>query len=203
MVTSPKAPRAGRRTSARRKPAGEESGIVRTMSRSTRRVTKGEISGEMMEEAINEVPKTPAVRSSRNRVPAASVSRMETQLEENKGNDDQEKRYLSVVPNSRRKGVSGSTCRSNLRKEEEEESTLQRVYSTRRSARLTKKKLDELTPMGNEIAEAIKIDSFSEGISENDLGEVSETFSFRGIFSLCVLSCFISFFVFPLNAYGY
>lgn len=181
MVTSPKAPRTGRRTSARRKPTGEESGIVPTMSRSTRRLTKGAISGEMMEEAINEVPKTPAVR---NRVPAASVSRMETQLEENKGNDDQEKRDLSVVPNSRRKGVSGSTRRSNLRKEKEEDSTVQRVYSTRRSARLMKKKLDESTPMGNEIAEAIKIDSFSERISENDLGEVSETISFRGIFSL-------------------
>lgn len=139
-------PLTGRRTTARRKPAGEEPRTARGTT------TRRAISGEIMEEGT----KTPAVRSTRKKV----------QLEEGEVVSE----TPAVGTNGRRKGVGVSTRRSNLKKEEEV-STVQRVYSTRRSTRLSAKKEMESIPMENEMNKGIKIDL---GVSENDMGEVSE-----------------------------
>ncbi|KAA8533490.1 hypothetical protein F0562_031076 [Nyssa sinensis] len=210
VITSPTVPRTGCRTSTQRKLIKEEPESSQTLTR-TRRGTRRTLAAEV-EETKNGVPETPAASSGRKRAPAASARRkMESQLnecEEDQKNEDQMVRKMKDVPETpaapsgRRRATAASSRRkmeTDLRGEKEdvnsrglkEESSVRRMYSTRRSVRLSEKKMTESNPKEKEKTKAIKIDSIFkempkdlEGKSTDDLedlGEVSESTQMSGM----------------------
>ncbi|KAK1361117.1 hypothetical protein POM88_045591 [Heracleum sosnowskyi] len=146
-VTAAKVPRTGRRTGTVSKPIGDVSESVQPMTKSTRRTTRRAISNEIMQEM-----KTPAIRSSRKTVEFTKTW--------SEGIEDVEKKSVTDTPAlatySQRSQVA---CKSSVK----EVSTVQRVYSTRRSARLTENKDGE--------EKEKKIDSLVTELSRNDLGD--------------------------------
>ncbi|KAK1353639.1 hypothetical protein POM88_052004 [Heracleum sosnowskyi] len=123
-VTDAKVPRTGRRTGTVNKPIGDVSESGQPMTKSTKRTTRRAISDEIMQET-----KTPDIRRSRKTVEFAET--------ESEGIEDVEKKSVTDTPAlatySQRSQVA---CKSSVK----EVSTVQRVYSTRRSARLTENK---------------------------------------------------------------
>ncbi|CAK9172479.1 unnamed protein product [Ilex paraguariensis] len=197
VITTPAVPRTGCRTSTRRKQIKEVSETLQTLTATTCRRTTRRIAREV-EEAKNDVAQTPAAPTTR-RTPAASdIQKMKIQLKDNEGDDnirdqiDREKRVVSETPaeapNSRRRGLPSSVRRNvetqsrNGKNEDLKEGVVHRVYSTRRSVRLSEKNLSESNLKEKERVEPIKIDSFSSETPKDsevkleegpdDLGEV-------------------------------
>lgn len=170
-MTSPFVPRTGGRTT-RRKTVKDEVENSQTLMR-TRRSTR-------------KLVETPAATNNR-KAPVSSVRRkMDSQLkevEEEKtiGSKDVSE-TPSVLPSSRRRG----------RPKLMNENTVTRTYSTRRSARLSEKNV-------NEKIEAVKSELFYEESGENveipessnDLGEVIETTGIYIFVSFTPVICFI------------
>ncbi|KAI3728648.1 hypothetical protein L6452_17287 [Arctium lappa] len=174
-ITSPRVPRTSCRTSTRQKVKKIEESVPATASRTTGRGVRRQLVGE-----VNEL-KTPMVSSTRKKAPTTSCRNMGSQLnecEEVAKNDclDHEKKCIPNTPvaiatHSRRKGTTALTHQDTVKKE----TAVHRVYSTRRSTRLTAKKSAEPGAMERERNEPVKIDSFLDEASvasEEDLGHL-------------------------------
>lgn len=160
-------PRTGYRTSTRQKPMREEDESLQSLTRTRRGGTRRRITGDE-EEAVTI---TLTGRSSRKKAPAVQLK----ESEEDQKNGDQ-------------RGTRASTM-------EEKSKTVQRVYSTRRSVRLSEKKVMELNSMEKERTQPIKMDSFSE-----EMGEVSENMVEHGtcLFNFLIEQCLHFMIVYPM-----
>ncbi|KAM7463575.1 hypothetical protein LguiA_031696 [Lonicera macranthoides] len=148
--TQQSVPRTG--YSTRQKPVREENESPQNLTRTRIGGTRRRITRDV-EEAVTI---TPAVRSSRKK---ATVVQLKEREEAQKNGDQMDK---GAAQNTLRMGTRVSTV-------DEKSKTVQRVYSTRKSVRLSEKKVVELNSMDKEMTQPIKLDSFSE-----DMGEVSE-----------------------------
>lgn len=166
-MTAAKVPRTGRRTTTQSKPIGDASESVQPMTKSTRCTTRRVISDEIMQES-----KTPAIRSCRKTV--------ELPKTESEGIGDVEKKGVAGTPALATYSRSSQVARQSGVKEV---STVQRVYSTRRSARLTENK------DGEEKEE--KIDSLVTELSRIDLGDGSDNKNLSGMFVFFCLCCIL------------
>ncbi|XP_059667378.1 uncharacterized protein LOC132312854 [Cornus florida] len=171
--------RTGGRTSTRRKAIKEEPESSQICTRTTRRATRRTLASEV-EEAKVDVSETPAVApGTRKRVPVASARReVETQLKE--GEEDQkigdqmvhDKKDVPETPaatTGRRRGTLASArlkIETDLGKEKG--SSVRRVYSTRRSVRMSETKMEEPNKKQNKRNEEV---SHNTGL---DMQKVSE-----------------------------
>ncbi|XP_024995082.1 uncharacterized protein LOC112528314 [Cynara cardunculus var. scolymus] len=173
-ITSPRVPRTSCRTSARQKVKKTEAeSVPATASRTTGRGVRRQLAGE-----VNEL-KTPMVSSIRKKAPTTSCRNVGSQLnecEEVAKNECLVEHETKCIPNtpaavatySRRRGTTALN-QDTVKKE----TTVQRVYSTRRSTRLTAKKSAEPGVIERERSEPVKIDKFldeASEASEEDLG---------------------------------
>lgn len=167
-MTAAKVPRTGRRTCTKSIPIGDASESVQPMTKSTRRTTRRAISDEIMEES-----KTPAIRTSRKTVEPAKT--------ESEGIENLEMKGVTDTP-----ALATYTRRNQVARKSsvKEVTTVQRVYSTRRSARLTENKAVE-----EEKEE--KIDSLVTELSRFGLGDGSDNKSLSGMFVYSSIVLFI------------
>lgn len=178
-VMSPRVPRTSCRTSTRQKVKKTEvESILVTASRTTSRGVRRNIGGD-----VNEIVKTPSVTSTRKKVPmTASRQNVLTQLNECEEVEkseclvDQEKKCIPDTPAAvgtcNRRKVTTASARQNTVKKE---TTVQGVYSTRRSTRLTAKKSAELGAIEKERNEPVKISSFSDEVSVTSVGDLGDS----------------------------
>ena len=160
-MTAAKVPRTGRRTATQSKPIGDGSESVQPMTMSTRRSTRRGISDEIMAESM-----TPAIRSSRKTVELVKAESERIENVEKKDVSDSP----ALATYSRRNQVAAR--KSSVK----EVSTVQRAYSTRRSARLT----ENITVEEKEE----KIDSLVSELSRIDLKDGLDNKSLSGMFIL-------------------
>ncbi|XP_074372363.1 uncharacterized protein LOC141713049 isoform X2 [Apium graveolens] len=155
-LTAAKVPRTGPRASTQSKPIANASESVQPMAKGTRLTTRRVISDDIMHES-----KTSAIRSSRKTV--------ELPKTESEGIGDVEKKGVTGTP-----ALAASSRRSQVARKSsvKEVSTVQRVYSTRRSARLTENK------HGEEKKE--KMDALVTELSRIDLGDGSDNKNLSG-----------------------
>ncbi|KAF5450869.1 hypothetical protein F2P56_031187 [Juglans regia] len=179
VIGLPDIPRTACRTSTRRKPIKEESEISQTLTRS-RRGTNGRITKDIDQENNDaNAPITPAGPNSRRRAPAASACRnIEKQLREDDENEKIEAQGRNDVPktpaitSSRRRAP---TAPGHKKLETQNgDSSVQRVYSTRRSVRLLEQNMEKLSIMENGKEEPAKVDDlFEEPGNTSERPEVS------------------------------
>ncbi|CAL5323497.1 hypothetical protein CsSME_00002175 [Camellia sinensis var. sinensis] len=178
VKTSPGVPpRTGCRTSTRRKVIQKEpesSQILTRTSRGTRRTITGDV-----ENAMFDVPTTPAMPSSRKIAPVASTCRkMETQLNEEAENE----KNVPEMPKETitRRRATGASARQKMetKKYQKEETSGLKVYSTRRTMRLSEKKMMELElddndkEMSKDVERIVKEDSDDFGKALEEVQEM-------------------------------
>ncbi|XP_041012947.1 uncharacterized protein LOC121256275 [Juglans microcarpa x Juglans regia] len=167
VIGLPDIPRTACRTSTRRKPIKEESEISQTLTRS-RRGTNGRITKDIDQENNDaNAPITPAGPNSRRRAPAASACRnIEKQLREDDENEKIEAQGRNDVPKtpaitSSRRRAPTAPGHTNL-ETQNGDTSVQRVYSTRRSVRLLEQNMEKLSIMENGKEEPAKVDDLFE-----------------------------------------
>ncbi|KZV35981.1 myb-like protein X-like [Dorcoceras hygrometricum] len=164
-VTSPYVPETGGRTTRQRTIAKQEPQTLLSMTRT--RGTAKKTQAKSKEESRADAAETPAARAqpSRRRFPVASACRkMESELKECAEED--EKKGVPLTPlamevTSRRRGM-------------KKETEVRRVYSTRRSARLSEKNLGISSELKNEKPEILRSDLFMKEEGENMKMNVKE-----------------------------
>lgn len=179
MIGLPDIPRTACRTSTRRKPIKEESEISQTLTRS-RRGTNGRIPKDIDQENNDaNAPITPAGPNSRRRAPAASACRnIEKQLREDDENEKIEAQGRNDVPKtpaitSSRRRAPNAPAHTKL-ETQNGDTSVQRVYSTRRSVRLLEQNMEKLSIMENGKEEPAKADDlFEEPSNTSQRPEVS------------------------------
>ncbi|KAI3457880.1 hypothetical protein Pfo_014543 [Paulownia fortunei] len=171
-VTSPYVPPTGGRSTRRRNLAKEEPETVKPLTRTQRTTRKTMV--KYADESQTDAIETPAVVAQTNRKKGPIVSacrKMDSQLKECV---EEEKKDALTTP-----APLGVTSRR--RRVVKEESTVKRVYSTRRSVRLAEKNV-ELLNEGNETCGLLKKDLFTNDgqnmkmnlkESSDDLDEIS------------------------------
>ncbi|XP_071695558.1 uncharacterized protein [Rutidosis leptorrhynchoides] len=164
-VMSPRVSRTSCRTSTRLK-------VMKTPADSSLATARRTTSRRQLGGAVNETLKTPSVSSTRKKVTTiSSRPNMLGQLNECEEAVNNEclvgqelkcipKTPAAVITYSRRKGHTSSTHQDTVQKE----TTVQRVYSTRRSARLTEKKHAKPGVLERERSQPVKIGSFMEEV---------------------------------------
>ncbi|KAF5960292.1 hypothetical protein HYC85_001501 [Camellia sinensis] len=180
VKTSPGVPpRTGCRTSTRRKVVQKEpesSQILTRTSRGTRRTITGDV-----ENAMFDVPTTPAMPSNRKIAPVASTRRkMETQLNEEAENE----KNVPEMPKETitRRQATGASARqkTETKKYQKEEASVLKVYSTRRTMRLSEKKMMELElndndkEMSKDVERIVKEDSDDFGKALEEVQEMHQ-----------------------------
>ncbi|KAG6715033.1 hypothetical protein I3843_05G212600 [Carya illinoinensis] len=179
VIGLPDIPRTACRTSTRRKPIKEESEISQTLTRS-RRGTNGRIPKDIDQENNDaNAPITPAGPNSRRRAPAASACRnIEKQLREDDENEKIEAQGRNDVPKtpaitSSRRRAPNAPAHTKL-ETQNGDTSVQRVYSTRRSVRLLEQNMEKLSIMENGKEEPAKADDlFEEPSNTSQRPEVS------------------------------
>ncbi|XP_017246788.1 uncharacterized protein LOC108218387 [Daucus carota subsp. sativus] len=157
-VTAAKVPRTGRRTATQSKPIGDGSESVQPMTMSTRRSTRRGISDEIMAESM-----TPAIRSSRKTVEPVKAESERIENVEKKDVSDSP----ALATYSRRNQVAAR--KSSVK----EVSTVQRAYSTRRSARLTENiTVEEKEEKINSLVSELSRIDLKDGLDNKSLSEV-------------------------------
>ncbi|KAL7230227.1 hypothetical protein ACSBR2_008689 [Camellia fascicularis] len=179
VKTSQGVPRIGCRTSTRRKAIQKEpesSQILTRTSRGTRRTITGDV-----ENAMFDVPTTPAMPSSRKIAPVASTRRkMETQLNEEAENEKNVPETPKETITRRRATGASARQKTETKKYQKEETSVLKVYSTRRTMRLSEKKMMELElndndkEMSKDVERIVKEDSDDFGKALEEVQEMHQ-----------------------------